>query len=167
MTLSFAVRRSEPVLIGPAAPTPRGTKRLSDVDDQDELRSQVRGIFFYRGGGMAGGRGDPVDIFRRALSDALVHYYPLAGRLREVEDRKLVVDCTGEGVTFVEADADVRLADLEADGSRGLVPPFPCIEELGFEVDGSSGMLNCPLVLIQVRVKYYFLRTICRDSLDA
>ncbi|CAM0902556.1 unnamed protein product [Alopecurus aequalis] len=149
MTLSFTVRRREPVLIGPASPTPRETLRLSDVDDQDELRSQIRGIFFYRGGGMARGRGDPVDIIRRALSDALVHYYPLAGRLREVEDRKLVVDCTGEGVTFVEADADVRLEDLEADGS-GLVPPFPCIEELGFELDGSSGVLNTPLVLIQV-----------------
>uniref|UniRef100_A0ACD5UTY7 Uncharacterized protein n=1 Tax=Avena sativa TaxID=4498 RepID=A0ACD5UTY7_AVESA len=149
MTLTFAVRRREPVLIGPASPTPRETKRLSDVDDQGELRSQVRGIFFYRGSAMARSDDDPVDIFRRALSDALVHYYPLAGRLREVEDRKLVVDCTGQGVTFVEADADVRLADLEADGP-GLVPPFPCIEELGFEVDGSSGVLNSPLVLIQV-----------------
>lgn len=148
MTLTFAVRRRAPVLIGPASPTPTETKRLSDVDDQGELRSQVRGIFFYRGSS-AGMARDPVDIFRRALSDALVHYYPLAGRLREVEDRKLVVDCTGQGVTFVEADADVRLADLEAHGP-GLVPPFPCIEELGFEVDGSSGMLNCPLVLIQV-----------------
>jgi hypothetical protein len=149
MTLTFAVRRKEPVLIGPASPTPRERKRLSDVDDQDELRSHVRGIFFYRGGGMA--CSDPVDIIRQALSHALVHYYPLAGRLREVEDRKLVVDCTGEGVTFVEADADVRLADLEADGGPGLVPPFPCIEELGFEADGSGGVLDCPLVLIQVR----------------
>ncbi|KAF7018539.1 hypothetical protein CFC21_031820 [Triticum aestivum] len=147
-TLSFIVLRREPVLVGPASPTtPREKKRLSDVDDQDELRSHIRGIFFYRGGGLA--RGDPVDIIRRALSEALVHYYPLAGRLLEVENRKLAVDCTGEGVTFVEADADVRLADLEAD-VPGLMPPFPWIEELCFEVDGSSALLNCPLVIIQV-----------------
>ncbi|KAF7003796.1 hypothetical protein CFC21_019082 [Triticum aestivum] len=147
-TLSFTVLWREPVLVGPASPrTPREKKRLSDVDDQDELRSHIRGIFFYRRGGLA--RDDPVDIIRRALSEALVHYYPLAGRLREVGNRKLVVDCTGQGVTFVKADADVRLADLEAD-VPGLMPPFPWIEELCFEVDGSSALLNCPLVIIQV-----------------
>ncbi|KAM3370360.1 hypothetical protein ACQJBY_017959 [Aegilops geniculata] len=147
-TLSFTVIRREPVLVSPASPTTsRERKRLSDVDDQDELRAHIRGIFFYRGGRLA--RGDPVDIIRRALSEALVHYYPLAGRLREVGGRKLVVDCTGEGVTFVEADADVRLADLEAD-VPGLMPPFPWIKELCFEVEGSSAVLNCPLVIIQV-----------------
>ena len=150
MALTFAVRRREPVLIGPASPTPRETKRLSDLDDQENLRSHVYGVFFYRGG-PASGRDDPVVIIRRALSEALVPYYPLAGRLREVEDRKLVVDCTGEGMTFVEADADVRLEDLEADGPGGLVPPFPWIEQLGFEAESPSGVLNCPLVLVQVR----------------
>ncbi|XP_044971798.1 benzyl alcohol O-benzoyltransferase-like [Hordeum vulgare subsp. vulgare] len=147
MTLSFAVRRREPELIGPASPTPRETKRLSDLDDQDELRSQVRGVFFYRGDRFARRGDDPAGVIRRALSEALVHYYPLAGRLREVQGRKLVVDCTGEGVMFVEADADVRLADLEA---AGLMPPFPCMEELGFDVEGSGGLLGCPLLLIQV-----------------
>lgn len=156
-TLSFTVLRREPVLVGPASPTTsRERKRLSDIDDQDELRSHIRGIFFYRGGGLA--RGDPVDIIRRALSEALVHYYPLAGRLREVGGRKLVVDCTGEGVTFVEADADVRLADLEAD-VPGLMPPFPWIKELCFEVEGSSAVLNCPLVIIQVSISYLYVST--------
>ncbi|KAK1692836.1 hypothetical protein QYE76_009533 [Lolium multiflorum] len=61
---------------------------------------------------------------------------------------KLVVDCTGEGVLFVEADADVRLADLER--GAGLRPPFPCMDQLLFDVEGSSGVLGCPLLLIQV-----------------
>ncbi|OEL18210.1 hypothetical protein BAE44_0020771 [Dichanthelium oligosanthes] len=47
---------------------------------------------------------------------------------------------------FVEADADVRLAELEA---AGLMPPFPCADQLLFDVEGSSGVLNCPLLLIQ------------------
>jgi len=49
---------------------------------------------------------------------------------------------------FVEADADVRLAELEAASSSGLRPPFPCMDQL--DVDGSGGVLNCPLLFIQV-----------------
>jgi benzyl alcohol O-benzoyltransferase len=84
-TLTFAVHRKEAVLVSPATPTPRETKRLSDVDDQDALRGLVLFIFFYRGGvhdDNADDR-DPADVIRRALGKALVPYYPLAGRLRD------------------------------------------------------------------------------------
>jgi hypothetical protein len=150
---AFAVRRRDHELVGPAAPTPRDTKRLSDIDDQGTLRGHVSFALVYRGRVPEGDdddvvRGDPVGVIRRALGEALVHYYPLAGRLREVEGRKLVVDCTGEGVLFVEADADVRLAELERGG--GLRPPFPRMDQLLFDVEGSNGVLDCPLLLIQV-----------------
>ncbi|KAL6607864.1 hypothetical protein ACP70R_040927 [Stipagrostis hirtigluma subsp. patula] len=145
-TLTFAVCRHDPTLIELAAPTPRETKRLSDVDDHETLRRQVPFLFFYRGRVHPGAQ-DPAAVIRRALGEALVLYYPLAGRLREVEGRKLVVDCTGEGVMFVEADADVPLAELE---TAGLRPPLPCMDQLLFDVEGSSGVLNSPLLLIQV-----------------
>ncbi|GJM90590.1 hypothetical protein PR202_ga06889 [Eleusine coracana subsp. coracana] len=61
-----------------------------------------------------------------------------------MEGGRLVVDCTGEGVWFTEADADVRLADLEA---AGLRPPFSYIDQLLADVEGSSGMTSCPLLL--------------------
>ncbi|EMS53476.1 Omega-hydroxypalmitate O-feruloyl transferase [Triticum urartu] len=76
----------------------------------------------------------------------LVHYYPFAGRLRELEGHKLAVDCTGEGVLFVEADANVRIDQFDV----ALGPPFPCLDELLFDVPGSSGILDCPLLLFQV-----------------
>jgi hypothetical protein len=50
-------------------------------------------------------------------------------------------------VLFVQADADVKLADLEA---AGLRPLFPCMDQLLFDVEGSNGILNCPLLLVQV-----------------
>ncbi|TVU50083.1 hypothetical protein EJB05_01440, partial [Eragrostis curvula] len=148
-TLTFSARRKEPSLVGPAAPTPRETKRLSDVDDQEVLRKHVSFVSFYHGGSRAEvvEHRDPATVIRRALEAALVPYYPLAGRLREVEGRKLVVDCTGEGVLFVEADADVRLAELEA---AGLWAPFPCLDQLLVDVEISSGMLGCPLLFVQV-----------------
>ncbi|CAL4895769.1 unnamed protein product [Urochloa decumbens] len=144
--LTFAVRRRDPLLVGPARPTPRETKRVSDLDDREVLRRQIPNVCFYRGRAGA----DPVGVIRRALGEALVPYYPLAGRLREVEGRRLVVDCTGEGVLFVEADADVRLAELEAATGLGLRPPFPCMDQLLYDVEGSGGVVGCPLLLIQV-----------------
>ena len=89
---------------------------------------------------------DPVKVIREALAQTLVFYYPFAGRLREGPGRKLVVECTGEGMMFIEADADVTLEQF----GDALQPPFPCWEELLFDVPGSGGVLNCPLLLIQV-----------------
>lgn len=145
-TLSFAVRRREPVLVAPARPTPRGAKRLSDIDGRESPQSYMPAIFIYRGGDGQPARGDPVVIIRQALSEALVHYYPLAGRIREVVGgRGLVVDCTGDGVMFAEAEANVRLEELEA---AGLRLPFPCnMDQLQLDVDGA---LDCPLFMIQV-----------------
>ncbi|KAK3119100.1 hypothetical protein QOZ80_9BG0713830 [Eleusine coracana subsp. coracana] len=144
-TLAFAVRRKEPVLVRPAAATPTETKHLSDLDNQVFIRKHVASVFFYRGGVRDDGA-DPAAVIRRALGEALVPYYPLAGRLREVvESRRLVVDCSGEGVVFVEADADVRLVELEA---AGLRPPYPCVDQLLFNnvIEPNNG----PLLLIQV-----------------
>ncbi|RCV24137.1 LOW QUALITY PROTEIN: hypothetical protein SETIT_5G060400v2 [Setaria italica] len=140
--LTFAVRRRDPVLVGPAGPTPRETKRLSNIDDMEVLRRHMPSVCFYRGGSRVDD--DPAAVIRRAFGEALVPYYPLAGRLREVEGRRLVVDCTGEGVLFVEVDADVRLAELEA--ATGLRPPFPCMDHQAT----SRAPVASPLLLVQV-----------------
>ncbi|KAB1205269.1 Benzyl alcohol O-benzoyltransferase [Morella rubra] len=141
-SLVFTVRRCEPELVAPAKPTPHEFKQLSDIDDQDGLRFQVPVIQFYKYDPSMRGR-DPAKVIREALAQTLVFYYPFAGRLREAPGRKLVVECTGEGVMFIEADADVTLDDA-------LQPPFPCLEELLFDVPGSGGVIDCPLMLIQV-----------------
>ncbi|KAG6737293.1 hypothetical protein POTOM_058807 [Populus tomentosa] len=91
-------------------------------------------------------RRDPVEVIKEALAKTLVFYFPFAGRLREGPKRKLFVECTGEGILFIEADGDVTLEQF----GDALYPPFPCLKELIFDVPGSSGMINCPLLLIQV-----------------
>lgn len=146
--LVFTVRRQNAELIAPAKPTPRETKFLSDIDDQEGLRFQIPVINFYRKDSdiSTGGNHDPVKVIKKAIAETLDFYYPFAGRLREGNGRKLMVDCTGEGVMFVEADADVT---LEQFGDE-LQPPFPCLEELLYDVPGSAEVLNSPLLLIQV-----------------
>ncbi|KAL3565160.1 hypothetical protein D5086_033206 [Populus alba] len=144
-SLVFKVHRREPELIKPSKPTPHEFKLLSDIDDQEGLRFHIPVMQFYRNNPSMQGK-DPVKIIREALAKTLVFYYPFAGRLREGPDRKLMVECTGEGILFIEADADVTLEQF----GDALQPPFPCLEELLFDVPGSGGVLNCPLLLIQV-----------------
>ncbi|KAF2288079.1 hypothetical protein GH714_004292 [Hevea brasiliensis] len=141
----FKVNRREPELLPPAKPTPHEFKPLSDIDDQESLRFHIPTLQVYRYEPSMQGK-DPVKIIREALAKALVFYYPFAGRLREGRNRKLLVECTGEGILFIEADTDVTF-DQSGDA---LQPPFPYLEELLFDVPGSSETLNCPLLLIQV-----------------
>ncbi|BBH02714.1 HXXXD-type acyl-transferase family protein [Prunus dulcis] len=133
-----------PELITPAKPTPIETKQLSDIDDQDGLRFHFPVIMSYKNNPSMKGN-DAVMVIREALSRALVYYYPLAGRLREGPNRKLMVECNGEGVLFIEANADVTLEQL---GDR-ILPPCPVLEEFLYNPPGSDGILSCPLLLVQ------------------
>ncbi|KAK9928266.1 hypothetical protein M0R45_025412 [Rubus argutus] len=78
-------------------------------------------------------KNDPVEVISDALSKSLVYYYPLAGRLRDGPKKKLMVDCTGEGVLLVEANADVLLDKLR----DTILTPCPLLEEFLY----NSGML--------------------------
>ncbi|KAL9455054.1 hypothetical protein AB3S75_010457 [Citrus x aurantiifolia] len=143
----LSVTRQAPVLIVPARPTPREVKQLSDIDDQESLRFHIPVIFFYKNDPSPSMEGrDPVKVIREAISKALVFYYPLAGRLKEGYNRKLMVECNAEGVLFIEADANFTLEQLGDD----IQQPCPYLNQLLYDVPGSEGILGCPLFLIQM-----------------
>lgn len=145
--LIFTVRRFQPELVLPAASTPRELKLLSDIDDQQGLRFNAPLIFIYSHQPSMAAK-DPVEVLRNALSQTLVYYYPLAGRIKEGDGRKLMVHCTAEGVMFVEAEADVTLDQF----GDSLHPPFPCFQELLYDVPGSELIMDHPIRLIQVSI---------------
>ncbi|KAL2929408.1 Benzyl alcohol O-benzoyltransferase [Bienertia sinuspersici] len=91
---------------------------------------------------------DPAKVVKEAVSKALVPYYPLAGRLRQKQgmETKLVVECNGEGIIFTEANADVTLEEF----GEPLHPPFPCLDQLLFDVPGCDSVLDSPLIVMQV-----------------
>ena len=157
--LVFSVRRCDPELVRPAKPTPREVKQLSDIDDQEGLRFHVPVIMFYPSNPLIKGKEDPVKVIREALGKALVYYYPFAGRLIEGENRKLMVDCTGEGVLFIEADADTTLDNL----GDAIQPMCPCFEELLYDVPGCGEILGSPLILIQVNNFLYYKKMLGRS----
>lgn len=147
--VTFTARRSTPELVAPARATPRGHKTLSDIDDQQALRYYHSFVEFFRRRPAAQGQRPPVDpvkAIKAALAEALVHYYPIAGRLRELPDGKLSVDCTGEGVVFVEADADIRLEEF----GEPVAPPYPCDGELLCDAGDTVDVLGKPLLFLQV-----------------
>lgn len=143
-SLKFEVTRKPAVLVAPSLPTPKEFLYLSNIDDQAGLRFHIPIVQFYRYEPSKKGE-DPARVIRERLAKALVFYYPFAGRLRDAAEGKLVVDCTGEGVLFVEADADVTLEEF-----GDLQPPFPCWDDLLHDVPGSETLTNSPLLLIQV-----------------
>ncbi|KAK6128227.1 hypothetical protein DH2020_038031 [Rehmannia glutinosa] len=105
---------------------------------------------FYNNNPCMKGLLDPAKVIREALSKTLVYYYPYAGRLFEGPDYKLMVDCTEEGVVFVEADA---VLSLNQPGDHTLQPPCRYPELLLCDVvpPGSDGlMIGWPLMFVQV-----------------
>lgn len=151
-TSDFSVTFREPELIPPDTPTPHNYKYLSNIDDQMGLRSHIPFVHVYRDPQNGPGR-DPGPVVRRALSRALVHYYPVAGRLRTGEKGKLVVECTGEGVMYREADMEVTIGRLREANGGGVRPPFRHLDEfLVDDVWGCNLVTDSPLLRVQVHL---------------
>ncbi|KAF3340541.1 10-deacetylbaccatin III 10-O-acetyltransferase [Carex littledalei] len=104
--MSYAVTKSSPVLVAPAASTPTGTLPLSSIDCTAAVRILVDFISVFSHGEQAGVR------IKEAFAKALVPYYPVAGRIAEPTPGVPVVDCTGEGIWYVEATANCSLEDV-------------------------------------------------------
>lgn len=146
--MNMGITRQPEILVRPALPPPNTGRLfyLSNLDDQTTVRVHVPVIQFYRYN-PAKKTEDPVKTIRDALSKALVHYFPFAGRLRDADNGKLQVECTNEGVLFVEADAPhLSLKDF----GDLICPPFPCLDELLYQPSGSQNLINSPLLIIQV-----------------
>ncbi|PIN19375.1 Benzyl alcohol O-benzoyltransferase [Handroanthus impetiginosus] len=88
---------------------------------------------------------DPAKTIRDGLSKVIVDFYPFAGRIFEVPNKKLMVNCNNEGVMFVEVDANVKLEQL----GDGILPPSPYMEEFMCRVPDSAGIIGCPLLFFQ------------------
>ena len=82
-----------------------------------------------------------------SLSRVLVDYYPLAGRLRAVDEDqgKLHVDCNAEGALFVEAFMPITVNDLLQPSNL----PNQSWKKLLYKVVARS-FLDVPPLIVQV-----------------
>ncbi|KAI5659289.1 hypothetical protein M9H77_28082 [Catharanthus roseus] len=126
-------------LVKPADQTFKGRLPLS-IWDQIGCMIHVPTIYIYRPNEEYWLKPEDTIIktIEGSLSKALVHFYPLAGRLRSLGRGRLEVDCNGAGVQLIEAETDSSLADLgdflSSPKFHNLFPSIDyktcCIEEL-------------------------------------
>ncbi|KAE8806004.1 3'-N-debenzoyl-2'-deoxytaxol N-benzoyltransferase [Hordeum vulgare] len=125
MTSTPTIARSPPELIAPAVPTPGGTLPLSSIDRTAGGAGLVNLIQVFPPPSFTTARKSQdaaaaLVAMRDGLARTLVPYYPVAGR---VAPSGLAVNCTGEGVWFVDAAASCTLADVDGlDSSPLLIP---------------------------------------------
>ncbi|CAN6268423.1 unnamed protein product [Urochloa humidicola] len=111
-------------------------------------RIRTPSVYFYSRGGPEAAEGFfdfDGERMRRALAEALVPFYPMAGRLARDEDGRLEIDCNGEGVLFVDADAPGTAVD-----DYGNLAPTVMFNSLIPAVDYIDDVSTFPFVVLQV-----------------
>ncbi|KAI3939808.1 hypothetical protein MKW92_022999 [Papaver armeniacum] len=115
----------EPTSIFPAEKTPEGEYFLSNFDG---------GPFMIH----------TIYCFNKTFdTKVLVYYYPLAGRVAMNEKNRFIINCTGEGALFVEAEADCTLEDI----NDFMKPDSVSLGKLLYDI---NGVQNPPLLVAQV-----------------
>ncbi|XP_020600032.1 omega-hydroxypalmitate O-feruloyl transferase-like [Phalaenopsis equestris] len=136
------VKQGEPTLVPPAEETEKGFYILSNLDQN--IAVIVQTIYCFKSEEQGNERA--AEVIKDALAKVLVHYYPLAGRLTISEQGKLVVDCTGDGAVYVEAEADCDMADI-----GDIAKPDPAtLGKLVYNVPGAKSILDIPPMAAQV-----------------
>ncbi|EES10438.1 hypothetical protein BDA96_06G021900 [Sorghum bicolor] len=133
------VNRSLPFLIAPSEATPAGALPLTAMD-RALASLPMTALFVFENP-----IDQPAETIARALSRALVPYYPMAGRLTITGDQ-LKIACTGEGVAFAGASASCTLQEAGLSGPR----PVITVEDLTMNYAGQYSTEEPPLLLVQV-----------------
>ncbi|KAK6118079.1 hypothetical protein DH2020_048166 [Rehmannia glutinosa] len=137
----LSVKNKEPTLVPPAEETKKGLYFLSNLDQN--IAVIVRTIYCFKS--EEKGNENVVAVIKDALSKVLVHYYPLAGRLTISPEMKLIIDCTGEGAMFVEAEADCGLEEL-----GDIRKPDPVsLGKLVYDIPDAQNILEIPPLVAQ------------------
>ncbi|KAI3914781.1 hypothetical protein MKW98_002017 [Papaver atlanticum] len=109
---SAAVEVISKEIIKPTTPTPYQLRNFNiSLFDQYMPPNYTPVILFYPAA-VADNTGsklhDDLGLLKRSLSETLVHFYPMAGRLKD----NMVVDCNDQGVDFYEVKIKAKMCDF-------------------------------------------------------
>ncbi|XP_031271545.1 omega-hydroxypalmitate O-feruloyl transferase [Pistacia vera] len=138
----LCVKQGEPTLVTPAEETEKGLYFLSNLDQN--IAVIVRTIYCFESNEK--GNEKSGEVIKNALEKVLVHYYPLAGRLTISAEGKLIINCTGEGAVFVEAEANCSMEEI-----GDITKPDPeTLGKLVYDIPGAKNILEMPPLVAQV-----------------
>ncbi|RZC92796.1 hypothetical protein C5167_028053 [Papaver somniferum] len=98
--LKVTVKESS--VVKPAEETPKVCLWTSNIDQLSPIHVQT--VSFYRRPAASTDDFFNSTVVKDGLSKVLVTYYPIAGRLKRNESGRAEIDCTGDGVIFIEAE---------------------------------------------------------------
>ncbi|KAI3993602.1 hypothetical protein MKX01_002615 [Papaver californicum] len=129
-------------MVPPAEETPKDLHFLSNFDNMVGMID----TFYCFNKTFGVGRLDAAQVIKDGLAKVLVHYYPFAGRTILNEKGKFMVNCTGEGALFVEAEANLTLDEI-----GDFTKPDPVTYgKLVYGLFDPRNILQNPLVVAQV-----------------
>jgi hypothetical protein len=139
--LNIRLTTRSSTIVPPISETPKMVVWNANVD-LVVPRIHVASVYFYRP------TGDPNffngDVVREAIGKTLVPFFPMGGRLIRQEDGRIAINCEGQGVLFVEADADAYIDDF------GDFACQPAMQQLVPKVEPTTDISSYPLLVLQV-----------------
>ncbi|KAF4375622.1 hypothetical protein CsatB_030235 [Cannabis sativa] len=144
----FCVVRKDFELVKPSIPTPSEVLSFSTIDNDVNMETISPTIFVCQSiittnNNNNNAEEDPAKLIKQTLSEVLVHYYPLAGRLkRHTHDGRLRLTCNTNGVPFLEATADCTLSSLSY------------LDDLNFEIAKEFVSTSTPADFIDEKTGY-------------
>ncbi|MED6133056.1 hypothetical protein PIB30_024735 [Stylosanthes scabra] len=129
--------------VTPKDETPKGLFCLSE-SDQMWRWSHSNTMYVYHNNNNLN-VDELVQRMRDSLSQILVHYYPLCGRLSWTKGSRLEMDCNAKGAMLLHAESTKTLAEYGE-----FSPNDDAIKELIPKIDYSQPIEDIPLLLAQV-----------------
>ncbi|CAA3019325.1 vinorine synthase-like [Olea europaea subsp. europaea] len=132
-------------LIKPSSPTPSESRdfKLSVIDERIPPAYIPLVLYYSCDESKNMKQSEILDRLKKSLSDALVRFYPLAGRM----DGQISVSCNDEGALYLEAKVDGKISDIIE---------FPEVEFLDKLIPyQSKGSITNAVELIAIQVSLF------------
>lgn len=123
----------------PNESTPKGFLWLSELDQVVLLRHTPT-IYVYK----EKNNHNVIERLKNSLSEILVHYYPLAGRLFWRENGRIELELNAKGAVLLEAETTKTMSDY------GDFSPSDSTKELVPIIDYDQSIEEIPLLVVQI-----------------
>ncbi|KAL1212192.1 Spermidine sinapoyl-CoA acyltransferase [Cardamine amara subsp. amara] len=126
-------------MVKPSKHIPQQTLSLSTLDNDPYNEVIYKACYVFKAKNVNDDDNQPESLLREALSDLLVHYFPLSGSLKRREnDRKLQLSCGGDGGggAFTVATTNRELSSLKNLENIDSYAALEFLPELHVDKDG-------------------------------